>query len=212
MPAGPWQDPKNFLEDEDDAEKDLKFYRRVTLRKGEKTLKQKAEEEKMQEVLEDEMLFGKKRTTQKKQEQNCGRGKSSEPDRKKQAQATLRKYGTRANTSKEQKFASKGVENDSSNEDTDSSEETNGYNGDGGEVEDDWTSAYKGKCSLLLLLQAEMSWIGRLCVCVCAHARTCMSLCVCVFVSIRVIERGYNCGSKIDYRTVYPVEMEKAKK
>ena len=59
IPAGRWRDPRDFLEQEDSAEKDLKYYRRVTLRKGAKTLKEKEEEKRRAEALENAKLFGK---------------------------------------------------------------------------------------------------------------------------------------------------------
>lgn len=59
IPAGRWRDPRDFLEPEDNAEKDLKYYRRVTLRKGAKTLKEKEEENRRAEALENAKLFGK---------------------------------------------------------------------------------------------------------------------------------------------------------
>ena len=59
IPAGRWRDPRDFLEQEDNAEKDLKYYRRVTLRKGAKTRKEKEEEKRRAEALENAKLFGK---------------------------------------------------------------------------------------------------------------------------------------------------------
>ena len=59
IPAGRWREPRDFLEPEDNAEKDLKYYRRVTLRKGAKTLKEKEEENRRAEALENAKLFGK---------------------------------------------------------------------------------------------------------------------------------------------------------
>ena len=46
------------MEQEDDAEKDLKYYRRVTLKQGVKTLKEKEEEKRRKEAKKDEKLFG----------------------------------------------------------------------------------------------------------------------------------------------------------
>ena len=58
VPAGPWRDPRDFLEQEDDAEKDLKYYRTVTLKQGVKTLKEKEEEKRRKEAEDDEKLLG----------------------------------------------------------------------------------------------------------------------------------------------------------
>jgi hypothetical protein len=44
VPATSWRDPKELLEDEDDALKDLPFYRSITLPKGVKSIKEKTEE------------------------------------------------------------------------------------------------------------------------------------------------------------------------
>lgn len=55
VPATSWRDPKELLEDEDDALKDLPFYRSITLPKGVKSIKEKTEEKRK----ENERLFGK---------------------------------------------------------------------------------------------------------------------------------------------------------
>lgn len=94
VPAGPWRDPREFLEDEDDATRELPFYRITTLPFGIKTVRQKNEEKKRKDLKENEQLFGnvtdkthnqtkrkrihrtyltrsKRRTTKKSQETSC---------------------------------------------------------------------------------------------------------------------------------------------
>ncbi|KAL8573514.1 hypothetical protein ACOMHN_047785 [Nucella lapillus] len=58
IPAGEWQDPRNFLEDEYNAYLDLKHYRRITLKKGRKTLQQKDREKREAEARENREIFG----------------------------------------------------------------------------------------------------------------------------------------------------------
>ena len=98
------------MEQEDDAEKDLKYYRRVTLKQGVKTLKEKEEEKRRKEAEEDEKLFGeitddshqhdRNLTTSKKEHEHNTRSK-----RKKSISVSCRK---RRNTSTESTEAIQG--------------------------------------------------------------------------------------------------------
>ena len=58
VPAGPWEDPRDLLEDEDDADRILPYMRHTCLRKGVKTIKQKNEEKRIREAKENARLFG----------------------------------------------------------------------------------------------------------------------------------------------------------
>ncbi|KAK7107914.1 ABC transporter F family member 4-like [Littorina saxatilis] len=58
VPAGRWRDPREYMEREDNAEKDLKHMRLFTLKKGVKTIHDKQEELRRKEARENARLFG----------------------------------------------------------------------------------------------------------------------------------------------------------